>query len=273
MGINAEGDQITLAEKDLWGQPAAGSRAELQAGRAPRRGHYSPLGSTPPSRGIFFSLHNQLVLPTASHPHTVYLVVELGLVFSIPFLQAAGCCSSLPTLHCTSCPHTLEFGFGQHQEAFWCPSAQQLLLPNRSHLPTYRPCTSSHHPGHIQIHGWIVSGGKMMHKDLHCPVCFILILCGSDDKTIISHKSWMISWKTENTQNMPSFTVYLTQASRDVNLFGSRPHDKIRILANVNRKTTVCSKVRLCIPSMFLMYKGCLLGCFTCIQNKKSGLR
>lgn len=28
-------------------------------------------------------------------------------------------------------------------------------------------------------------------------------------------------------QNMPSFTIYLTQASTDVNLFGSLLHDKI----------------------------------------------
>lgn len=51
----------------------------------------------------------------------------------------------------------------------------------------------------------------------------------------------MISWKAKNMQNMPSFTTYLTQASTDMNLFGSLLHDKIfflRVFANVNRKKT-----------------------------------
>lgn len=58
-------------------------------------------------------------------------------------------------------------------------------------------------------------------------------------------------------RTVPSFNIYLTQASKDVSLFGNRLHNKIkhflRARAKVNRKKTLCSEVRLGVFSKGLM--------------------
>lgn len=93
-------------------------------------------------------------------------------------------------------------------------------------------------------------------------------------------KAWMSSWKAQpppDMQSMPSSTTCLPQASTDVNLFGSFLHDGINSFSKGpgqhKQEKALRSKVRLCMPSVFLMYRGCLWGCFGCIQNTKSGGR
>lgn len=67
----------------------------------------------------------------------------------------------------------------------------------------------------------------------------------------------MISWKVRNLQNRARFQYLPHTASTDVNLFGNCLHNKInhsvRARANVNRKKTLCSEVRLCMFSRVLM--------------------
>lgn len=89
-------------------------------------------------------------------------------------------------------------------------------------------------------------------------------------------KAWMISQKARpppDMQSIPSSTTCLPRASTDVNLFGSFLHDRINSfskgLGQHKQEKALRSEVRLCMPSVFLMYRGCLWGCFGCIQNTK----
>lgn len=63
--------------------------------------------SSPHITSCNFTPYNQLLVPTVPCPCTVHLGVELGLVFSITFLQVAEDCSSVPTLQALSSGHIL----------------------------------------------------------------------------------------------------------------------------------------------------------------------